>query len=109
MTINVDSALLINKEMLMKMTRWYFHTSDLARVKKTDWISLVAQRVKNLPAVQAACKGFIPQVRKIPWKGGWLPTPVFLPGEFHGQRSLVGLQRVRHDWATEKQQQKDRL
>ena len=77
----------------MKMTRWYFHTSDLARVKKTDWISLVAQRVKNLPAVQAACKGFSPRVRKIPWKGEWLPTPVFLPGEFHGQRSLVGLQR----------------
>ena len=26
----------------------------------------------------------------IPWKRKWLPTPVFLPGEFHGQRSLVG-------------------
>ena len=27
---------------------------------------------------------------KIPWKRKWQPTPVFLPGEFHGQRSLVG-------------------
>ena len=27
---------------------------------------------------------------KIPWKREWLPTPVFLPGEFHGQRSLAG-------------------
>ena len=27
---------------------------------------------------------------KIPWKREWLPTPIFLPGEFHGQRSLVG-------------------
>ena len=27
---------------------------------------------------------------KIPWRREWLPTPVFLPGEFHGQRSLVG-------------------
>ena len=26
---------------------------------------------------------------KIPWKRKWQPTPVFLPGEFHGQRSLV--------------------
>ena len=26
----------------------------------------------------------------IPWRKDWLPTPVFLPGEFHGQRSLVG-------------------
>ena len=27
---------------------------------------------------------------KIPWKRKWQPTPVFLPGEFHGQRSLAG-------------------
>ena len=29
-------------------------------------------------------------VGKIPWSRIWQPTPVFLPGEFHGQRSLVG-------------------
>ena len=29
-------------------------------------------------------------VGKIPWRREWLPTPVFLPGEFHGQRSLTG-------------------
>ena len=28
-------------------------------------------------------------VGKIPWRREWLPTPVFLPGEFHGQRGLV--------------------
>ena len=33
---------------------------------------------------------FDPWVRKIPWRSEWLPTPVFLPREFHGQRSLVG-------------------
>ena len=33
---------------------------------------------------------FDPWVRKIPWRREWQPTPVFLPGEFHGQRSLVG-------------------
>ena len=32
---------------------------------------------------------FCPQVEKIPWRT-WQPTPVFLPEEFHGQRSLVG-------------------
>ena len=26
----------------------------------------------------------------IPWSGKWQPTPVLLPGEFHGQRSLAG-------------------
>ena len=33
--------------------------------------------------------GFDPWVRKIPWRREWQSTPVFLPGEFHGQRSLV--------------------
>ena len=33
---------------------------------------------------------FDPWVRKIPWRKAWQPTPVFLPGESHGQRSLVG-------------------
>ena len=32
---------------------------------------------------------FDPWVRKIPWRREWILTPVFLPGEFHGQRSLV--------------------
>ena len=38
------------------------------------------------------CKrcGFNPWVGKIPWRRAWQPTPVFLPGESHGQRSLVG-------------------
>ena len=42
-----------------------------------------------------------------PGGGKWRPTPVSLPGEVHGQRSLagsalqsVGFQRVRHHWAT---------
>ena len=34
--------------------------------------------------------GFHPQVRKIPWRRKWQPTPAFLPGESHGQRSLAG-------------------
>ena len=29
-------------------------------------------------------------MRKIPWRRKWQPTPVFLPGESHGQKSLVG-------------------
>ena len=47
-------------------------------------------------------KMFGPWVRKIPWIRKWQPTPVLLTGEFHGQRSLVGLQsmgsqRFRHN------------
>ena len=34
--------------------------------------------------------GFAPWVRRIPWSRAWQPTPVFLPGNSHGQRSLEG-------------------
>ena len=44
--------------------------------------------VKNLPAMQET------RVRSLgwedPWRREWLITPVFLPGESHGQRSLAG-------------------
>ena len=48
--------------------------------------SLVAQLMKNLHCRRPR---FDPWVGKILWGREWLPTPVFLPGEFHGQRSLV--------------------
>ena len=61
--------------------------------------------VKNLLAMQETQVWSLFWVRKIPWRKEWQPTPVFLPGEFYGQRSLVGYsprghKRVRHDWAT---------
>ena len=49
--------------------------------------------VKNPPAnARNACKrwGFDPWVGKIPRRGKWQPTPVFLPEQSHGQRSLAG-------------------
>ena len=39
---------------------------------------------------QCRRSGFSPWVRKIPWRRKWQPNPVFLPGESHGWRSLVG-------------------
>ena len=33
---------------------------------------------------------FDPWVRKVLWRRKWLPTPLFMPGKSHGQRSLVG-------------------
>ena len=68
-----------------------------------DWASLVAQRAKNLPAVQET------QVqswaRKIPWRKAWLPTSLFLAWripwtEETGGLQSMGSQRVGHDWAT---------
>ena len=42
------------------------------------------------PACQCKRCRFDAWVRKIPWSRKWRPTPVFLPENFHGQRSLVG-------------------
>ena len=40
---------------------------------------------------ESACNvGFYPWVRRIPWRRKWQPTPIFLPGKSHGQRSLAG-------------------
>ena len=66
------------------------------------WASLVAQTIKNLPAMQETQVQFLGW--KIPWKRKWETTLVFLPGEFHGQRSLVEYSpwghRVGHNWVT---------
>ena len=40
--------------------------------------------------MQCRRPGFGPWVGKIPWRRQWQPTPVFLPGESYGRRSLVG-------------------
>ena len=40
--------------------------------------------------VRRKIHGFDPWFGKIPWKRAWQPTPVFFPGESHGQRSLAG-------------------
>ena len=56
-------------------------------------------------ACNAVGPGSIPG-QEDPWRTEWQPTPVFLPREFHRQRSLAGYnqptvsQRVGHDWVT---------
>ena len=64
-----------------------------------SWASLVAQTVKNLPAMKD------PWVGKTPWRGAWQPTPVFSPGESPwiekpGGLQSMGSQRVEHHWVT---------
>ena len=64
---------------------------------KELWVVVVGGRgpspvmsvVKNPPA-NAGDTGSIPGwIEKIPWRRAWEHTPVFLPGESHGQRSLA--------------------
>ena len=69
--------------------------------------SQVALVVKNSPANAGDTKrrGFDSWVGKVSWRRKWQPTPVFLPGKFHGQRGVAGYSpwglRVRHDRAPE--------
>ena len=48
------------------------------------------------PTCQCRRHMFDPWLEKIPWRKAWQPTPVFLPGESHGQRSLVGYSPQSH-------------
>ena len=64
------------------------HFKLWAIITTSPGFPLVAQTVKNMPAMQETW--LWPWVGKIPWRREQRPTPVFLPGEFHGQQSLVG-------------------
>ena len=59
---------------------------------ETERASQVVLMVKSLPANTGDARdmGSISGFRKIPWSRQWQPTPVFFPGESHGQRSLEG-------------------
>ena len=79
---------------------WGCKESDM-----TEWLKILGlplwlswQRIH----LQCGRPGFYPWVGKIPWRRERLLTPVLLPGEFHGQRSLagsIGSHRVRHNWS----------
>ena len=71
----------------------------VCRGKKLYWhIIFPATPLRELPqwlsGKESICQcrrpKFDPWVGKIPWRRKWQPTPVFLPGKFHGQRSLAG-------------------
>ena len=52
-------------------------------------ISALVKRYRG-EVIFSICFSFHLWGGKIPWRREWLPTPVFMPGEFHGQRRLVG-------------------
>ena len=71
-----------------------------------SWVRKIPWRRDRLPAPvflgfpgdsdgkESACNvedlGSIAGLERFPWRGAWQPTPLFLPGESHGQRSLAG-------------------
>ena len=96
-----------------KNTQYYKKSNILIFTHVDGWLPQRQQLFCNCRPIneckESACnadQGSIPEWGRFPWRWEWLPIPVFLPGEFHGQRSLVGYspwgQRVRHNWATNK-------
>ena len=61
---------------------------NLISRSRVSGASLVAQMVKI--CLQCRRPGSDPWIGKISWGWEWLPTPVFWPQQFHGQRSLAG-------------------
>ena len=72
-----------------RILSWLFY-----RCLNSPRASLVAQMVKNLPAMQEIQVWSLGW-EKIPWRREGLPTPVFLPGEFHAQKEGSSPRRQR--------------
>ena len=66
------------------LSQWFF-----SGAKKNHYLSIFWLLNKAV-FLQYGRPGFDPWVREIPWRKTWKPTPVFLLGEFCGQRNLVG-------------------
>ena len=68
-----------------RVATWYHLTESIFHKGLPRWC------LKNLPTnARLKRRRFDPWVGKIPWWRKWQPSPVFLLGESHGQRSLVG-------------------
>ena len=85
MIISIDAEKAFDKIQYPFMIKKQNKTKQNKNLQKA---SLVAQRLKHLPAMWETW------VRSLgwedPWRRKWQPTPVFLPGESHGQKSLAG-------------------
>ena len=81
-----------NMHLGIKQTNISFILTCISSNKDKNGFFLVAQLVKSPSANAGDTKThrFDPWAGKIPWRRKWQPTPVFLPGKFHGQRWLAG-------------------
>ena len=96
-------------------SRGFFQPRDWTQVSYiadrffTNWATREAPYIWACPGKESAsqCRrlGFDPWVRKMPWSRKSQPTPVSLPGEFHGQKSQASYsprcpKRLRQDLTT---------
>ena len=105
--IKARSKILLKKECIFKVYMFICYMSNCEKTTPVKLINIYVSQNYLLPLLlglpwwlsgkESTCQcrrqkrlGFNPSVRKIPWRRRWQPSPVFLPGESHGQRSLVG-------------------
>ena len=71
-------------------------TQHYARIRMGEWMASLYNQSKVSDSRISRTRA-----NQIPWRRTWKLTPVFLPGESHGQKSLqsIGSQTIRHDWS----------
>ena len=75
---------------MVQLSHLYMTTGKTIVLTTQTFVGKVMSLLFSLPAMQETWVWSLPWVGKIPWRRAWQPTPVFLPGESHRQRSLVG-------------------
>ena len=81
-------------ELVMDREDWRaaIHGVTKNRTRLSDWTEL------NWGSFKSTWNSHSDSIVAVPWRRKWHPTPVFLPGEFHGQRSLAGYSPWLSDW-----------
>ena len=113
---NISNFFIIIILVMVISDLWCYYCKKITTSSRLrEWLAIVfLNKVFTLlSGKESACQCrrhvFNPWVGTFSWRRKWQPTPVFLPGEFHGQRSLVGysqsmgLQRVGREWVTKQQ------
>ena len=75
---------------MIALEQWSGKQATTSKCNKAEIRLFPNSSVAKVSTCQCRRCMFHPWVRKIPWRRKWQPTPVFLPGESHGQRSLAG-------------------
>ena len=74
-----------------QLLKFYFsYDTQISVLLLHHFYSCIGGSSGKEPEFQCRRRRFCSRVRKIPWRKAWQPTPVFLPGECHGQRNLAG-------------------